>query len=119
VASLKETSSDWEHMAQTDPLWAVCTELGPQGGSYDELGRFWQSGQRDIEAAVSHVEACGLRIDRDGEALDFGCGLGRVNQPLAEVFARCTGVDVSTDAGVGTRLQSEPRSSDLYFERAG
>jgi SAM-dependent methyltransferase len=95
VTSLKETSSDWEYMAQTDPLWAVCTELGPQGGSYDELGRFWQSGQRDIEAAISHVEACGLRIDRDGEALDFGCGLGRVSQPLAEVFSRCTGVDIS------------------------
>jgi SAM-dependent methyltransferase len=95
MATLKETSSDWEYMAQTDPLWAVCTELGPQGGSYDELGRFWQSGQRDIEAAISHVEACGLRIDRDGEALDFGCGLGRVSQPLAEVFARCTGVDIS------------------------
>ncbi|MFZ0129359.1 MAG: class I SAM-dependent methyltransferase [Candidatus Dormiibacterota bacterium] len=95
VASLKETSSDWEYMAQTDPLWAVCTELGPQGGSYEELARFWQSGQRDIQAAVSHVEACGLRIDRDGEALDFGCGLGRVSQPLSEVFARCTGVDIS------------------------
>jgi ubiquinone/menaquinone biosynthesis C-methylase UbiE len=95
VASLKATSSDWEYMARTDPLWAVCTELGPQGGSYDELERFWESGRRDVDAALTHVEACGLGIDRDGEALDFGCGLGRVSQPLAEVFASCVGVDIS------------------------
>lgn len=95
MSSLKETSSDWEYMAQTDPLWAVCTELGPQGGSFDELERFWKSGQRDIATAISHVETSGLRFDRTGEALDFGCGIGRVSQPLAAVFARCTGVDVS------------------------
>jgi ubiquinone/menaquinone biosynthesis C-methylase UbiE len=95
VASLKTTSSDWESMARTDPLWAVCTELGPQDGSYDELERFWESGRKDVDAAIKHVEACGLDIDRDGEALDFGCGPGRVSQPLAEVFARCVGVDIS------------------------
>jgi SAM-dependent methyltransferase len=95
VASLKATSSDWEYMARTDPLWAVCTELGPQGGSYDQLERFWASGRRDVYAALKHVEACALRIDHDGEALDFGCGLGRVSQPLAGVFARCVGVDIS------------------------
>ena len=95
MASLKTTSSDWESMARTDPLWAVCTELGPQGGSYDELERFWESGRRDVDAAIKHVEACGLDIDRNGEALDFGCGPGRVSQPLAEVFARCVGVDIS------------------------
>jgi SAM-dependent methyltransferase len=95
VASLKATSSDWEYMARTDPLWAVCTELGPQAGSYDELERFWESGRGDVDAALKHVVECGLSIDRDGEALDFGCGLGRVSQPLAEVFPRCVGVDIS------------------------
>ena len=82
-------------MARTDPLWAVCTELGPQGGSFDNLERFWESGRMDVDAALKHAEACGLDLDRDGEALDFGCGPGRVSQPLAQVFARCVGVDIS------------------------
>jgi SAM-dependent methyltransferase len=82
-------------MAQIDPLWAVCTELGPQGGSHQQLDRFWRSGRADVAAALEHVEALGRTVDRTGEALDFGCGLGRVSQPLADAFAHCTGVDVS------------------------
>jgi SAM-dependent methyltransferase len=82
-------------MAQIDPLWAVCTELGPQGGSHEQLERFWRSGREDAAAALKHVETLGRTIDRTGEALDFGCGLGRVSQPLADTFAHCVGVDAS------------------------
>ena len=36
----------------------------------------------------------GLAVPRR-RALDFGCGVGRLTQALAEAFDRCDGVDIS------------------------
>ena len=53
------------------------------------VGRWRWQGCRD-------VTKLGINPDFSGEALDFGCGVGRLTQPLARRFSRCWGLDISS-----------------------
>jgi SAM-dependent methyltransferase len=44
---------------------------------------------------MNHLANVGCTPVFDGAALDFGCGVGRLTQPLAQRFASCVGVDIS------------------------
>jgi SAM-dependent methyltransferase len=53
------------------------------------------TGDAEIEIVMSHLASIGCTPNFDGAALDFGCGVGRLTQPLARRFASCVGVDIS------------------------
>ena len=83
----------WERLAQSDPMWVILPEPGKRG-AWNEAD-FFDSGVREISAALSLLrERLGL-VPRSGRALDFGCGLGRLTQALAERFDHVDGVDIS------------------------
>ena len=84
----------WETLAQTDPLWAICTDGKRRGGGWDEK-EFFATGEEEISKVLAHVAAIGLKPRWQGHALDFGCGVGRLTQALCERFAGCVGVDIS------------------------
>jgi ubiquinone/menaquinone biosynthesis C-methylase UbiE len=83
----------WTTLGREDPLWAVLTDPSKRGNRW-EWQEFLRTGQEDcaevLEWAESLVETCPR-----GRALDFGCGVGRVTQALAEHFSEVEGVDVS------------------------
>jgi SAM-dependent methyltransferase len=43
----------------------------------------------------SHLTHLKLVPDFNGVALDFGCGVGRLTQPLSSRFSSCVGIDIS------------------------
>lgn len=94
MKSLAELQRNWEGLAQTDPLWAICT-------APDKRNKKWSreellaTGKREVKVVLDCVAEAGLTVDRKAPALDFGCGVGRLTQALAAHFPECWGVDIS------------------------
>lgn len=83
------TTRTWERLAAEDPLRAIVDT--PDG---DALDAFLASGEREVETVLGALRELGIHPDA-GDALDFGCGVGRLSLPLAGRFARVTGIDAS------------------------
>jgi len=90
---IEKLQSDWEELGRTDPLWAIMTSPGKQGGKWD-LQDFLRTGEREIGRVMEHMASLGLEVRRE-EALDFGCGVGRLTQALADHFGSVVGVDIA------------------------
>jgi SAM-dependent methyltransferase len=90
---LADVRLKWEKMGRDDPLWAVLAWDGTEHGGWD-LEAFFAEGERDVGAFLA--EAAVLRASPHfGDALDFGCGVGRLSRALASRFESVTGVDIS------------------------
>ena len=92
--SLKELQRSWDGLAQTDPLWAICTDPAKRGNQWTK-GDFFATGRREIEAVLGYAAKIDICIDKTSPALDFGCGVGRLTRALANHFRECCGVDIS------------------------
>ena len=84
----------WETLAKTDPLWAILSLPSKKGRKWDVEEFFWE-GRVEIDHVLGKVLNSGHTLSR-GTALDFGCGVGRLTQPLADYFAHVVGVDISS-----------------------
>jgi SAM-dependent methyltransferase len=93
VMKLEETARNWEAFAKMDPLWAILTVPGKEGGRWS-IEEFFAAGRAEIAGVLKEAGALGLPERRE-RALDFGCGVGRLTQALATEFARCDGVDIA------------------------
>jgi SAM-dependent methyltransferase len=96
TTSLEKLKDDWEGLAERDALWAILTDADKLGGKWD-VTDFMATGEAEVATVMRHLERIGFVPDRRGEALDFGCGVGRLTQPLARRFAECVGVDISEE----------------------
>lgn len=83
----------WEAFSREDPLWAVLTDSARVGGRWD-LKEFLATGEHEVADYLEELEQLRAAPVR-GRALDFGCGVGRLTQALAERFERCDGVDIA------------------------
>jgi SAM-dependent methyltransferase len=92
--NLKKLKDDWEDLAGRDALGAILTDTSRADGKWD-IAEFMATGDAEVETVMSHLARIGQVPNCDGEALDFGCGVGRLTQSLARRFANCVGVDIS------------------------
>jgi SAM-dependent methyltransferase len=90
---LKEVQRNWNLFGETDPLGAILTVPSKMRGKWDER-EFFQKGVDEIDAVMEYIRPFRPDLPR-GEALDFGCGVGRLTQALARHFDRCVGVDIA------------------------
>jgi 2-polyprenyl-3-methyl-5-hydroxy-6-metoxy-1,4-benzoquinol methylase len=97
---LSDNSDDsWRQYGKNDPYYGVFSADKFRGKNLNEatLKEFFDSGEEHIDevlrAAHLHVNG-GMATD---DALDFGCGVGRLVLPLAKRFGAATGVDISSD----------------------
>lgn len=90
---LEQLKQDWNDLAHIDPMWAICSRPDKQFGKWSHE-EFFASGKQHISQMLELAHSSGVEIEW-GRALDFGCGIGRVTQALAEKFASCVGVDIS------------------------
>jgi SAM-dependent methyltransferase len=106
----------WNQFGRNDPMWAICTD-GP-GGNRWEADAFFEDGLPTIERVLARGAELGLPGAR-GRALDFGCGLGRLTQPLARYFDRVDGVDIAESMIEGARLYNRFGERVAYHVNTG
>ena len=91
--NIHQIHKNWTDLGAEDPLWAVLTDPAKKGNKWDE-DEFLRPEGREIDAALAKLKGLGISIPF-GQALDFGCGPGRLSQALGKHFNRVDGVDVS------------------------
>ncbi|HWA10207.1 MAG TPA: class I SAM-dependent methyltransferase [Opitutaceae bacterium] len=91
---LWKTRRHWEAFARTDPLWAVLTEPDRRNNRWT-IDEFFATGRRVVDNELAHLREHYPALRRQ-RALDFGCGVGRLTQALANHFDTVTGADIST-----------------------
>lgn len=82
----------WNSLGHSDPMWAILTR--PQDWRRWDSDEFFRTGEAEIVAELAYIESLGVQL-RHGRVLDFGCGLGRLTQPLADRFDEAVGIDVA------------------------
>jgi len=109
---LASTDKEWERLGRTEPLYGVWTDEQFLSASRDKEAeeRFWASGERRIESVFRTIEKHIQTGFRPEEALDFGCGVGRLLLPMSVRCTRVTGVDVSVSMLKVARDQLSNRS---------
>jgi SAM-dependent methyltransferase len=91
--TLKRLRRHWDVLGKKDPLWAVLASDDKRGNRW-HVDEFFATGEGEIEEVTTYVEALGVELDHRN-ALDFGCGVGRLTQALADRFDVVWGVDIA------------------------
>jgi ubiquinone/menaquinone biosynthesis C-methylase UbiE len=91
---LERLRRNWDGLAAQDALWSVLSDPSRRGGvwSHEE---FLHAGTHEVRIVFDRLADLVLVPDAADEALDFGCGAGRLTSGLAERFSRLHGVDIS------------------------
>jgi SAM-dependent methyltransferase len=91
--ALERVQAEWEKLGRDDPLWAIVSAPGLRGKKWN-VDDFFETGRERIGKIDARLAEHGLALGR-GKALDFGCGVGRLTQALADRFEEVVGVDIS------------------------
>lgn len=91
--SFARVRDEWNNWGERDPLWAIVSVPEHRGNRWDEAA-FFRTGVERVDGLFARLRDSDLPV-RDGTALDFGCGVGRLTQALARHFPSVVGVDVS------------------------
>jgi SAM-dependent methyltransferase len=84
---------NWDDLSVLDPYWAILSEPDRRFGRWDRE-TFLTSGRNEIDEVLREGARFGLPVAHR-DALDFGCGAGRLTQALSRHFERCLGLDVA------------------------
>src|SRR5207253_2064207 len=88
---LERLGRTWDRLGRRDPLWAVLTHPEKKGGRWN-LEEFLATGEAEIAKLFATLEERRIEVEYD-VAVDFGCGVGRLTQPLARRFQTVYGID--------------------------
>ena len=91
--NLSDFQKTWDALGGTDPLWAILTHEDKKGRRW-AADEFFATGVREIKTLITELRSQGRALGSRA-ALDFGCGVGRLTQPLTEHFDEVVGVDLS------------------------
>jgi ubiquinone/menaquinone biosynthesis C-methylase UbiE len=90
---INKAKLNWEGLANSDPLWAILTDPEKKGGRWSKK-EFFDTGIEEINSLINKLNQKGIKYNPI-TALDFGCGVGRLTQPLSSKFQQTIGVDLS------------------------
>ena len=90
---LKELQRHWNVFGKRDPLWAIAAWEDKKGNKWNP-DEFFETGKQEIKDVMQYVEKLGV-LQRRRRALDFGCGVGRLTQALANYFDEVVGIDIA------------------------
>lgn len=90
------TDQDWQAWGERDPYYGVLTheQFRRDRLTPESLQEFFRTGREELAQLLA---ACRVSLGEFStqRTLDFGCGVGRMLIPLAEVSQQCVGVDIS------------------------
>lgn len=91
--NLDKLQKNWDEFGKTDPLWSILTSKDKKGNKWS-IDEFFKTGEEEIATVMKHIELLSDSMPRR-RALDFGCGVGRLTQALADYFDEVYGVDIA------------------------
>lgn len=91
---LEHVRKTYEDFGEEDPFFAVLSNKARKGGKWDPE-EFFATGRREIGEAMDVLARLECTPGKES-ALDFGCGVGRLTQALADHFQSVAGVDISS-----------------------
>ncbi len=91
--NLSDLQATWEALGERDPLWAILSNPDKKGRRWTN-DEFFATGVREIQTLMNELRSPGRALGSRA-ALDFGCGVGRLTQPLTTYFDEVVGVDLS------------------------
>jgi len=100
-APLERVREVFEEFGHDDAFYAALTR-GGYGGNRWDAESFFETGRKHIAEVMAYLERLGLAGARE-QALDFGCGAGRLAQALAEYYQQVTGVDIAQSMAATAR----------------
>jgi SAM-dependent methyltransferase len=106
---LRSLSRHWDAFGRTDPLWAVLADPTKKHNGWD-IDEFFGTGRTEVASVLDYVVSLGIKLPHR-RALDFGCGVGRITQALADHFDEVVGVDIAPS------MIDEARKHNKYGER--
>jgi 2-polyprenyl-3-methyl-5-hydroxy-6-metoxy-1,4-benzoquinol methylase len=94
--SERDTDRDWQIIGTDEPYFGVITSAEFKRDKFDDEARrkFFASGQHEVLHHLARMRSLFGPFEPQS-ALDFGCGVGRLTVPLAQVTGRAIGVDIS------------------------
>jgi 2-polyprenyl-3-methyl-5-hydroxy-6-metoxy-1,4-benzoquinol methylase len=106
----KKTDHEWEKFGKINPYYGVLTldKYRLTNLTNESKEEFFRSGFEYIDTVLRKLR---MYIDAEfaiTEALDFGCGVGRLVIPLSKVSEHVTGIDVSA-----SMLQEANRNCEI------
>lgn len=107
-----DTDAQWDEFGKNEPYYGVLTEdkFRTINLTDDRKEEFFRSGYQYVDRVLQTIRE---HIDPNYTikiALDFGCGVGRVVVPLAELAEHVIGVDVSDSMLSEAKKNCEARS---------
>lgn len=111
MSELESLGRTWDSLGDSNPMWAILTT--PENRHHWDPDEFFGTGEQDIATEFAYLESLDVDLTR-GRALDFGCGLGRLTQPLADRFDEAVGVDIAASMIEGARAANR-RGSRCQF----
>ncbi len=90
--AMTSNQKEWDTLAELDPYWFILKIRGKKGRW--KTSELFKTGWGDVNNLLSFMDKYGLPKERNN-ALDFGCGVGRVTVHLAPHFKRTYGLDIS------------------------
>lgn len=87
----------WREYGEQDPYFGVLTEdrFRKSNLTTEALKDFFASGEAHVAAILKTLHDHVGSSFQMNDALDFGCGVGRIVIPFASRFANVTGIDIS------------------------
>ena len=93
VVRLGAHRRDWEDLASVDLYWSILSDPAKQHGGWVQQD-YLDSGVAEVDARLARATELGHRL-ANRDALDFGCGAGRLTRALASRFERAVGIDIA------------------------
>lgn len=90
---INQVRKHWNKLGKTDPLWAILTVDDKKGNQW-QRDEFFRTGEEEVATMMEYVRSLAINLPRR-RALDFGCGVGRLTQALANHFSEVCGVDIA------------------------
>jgi SAM-dependent methyltransferase len=94
LSSLETIGQGWDQAAREDAMFNILTIPGKEGGRWT-AEEFFEHGRQEIDYVIERLDRLGFRDSRHRTAVDFGCGVGRLTQALADHYEVAFGVDAS------------------------
>jgi len=96
AALFAKTSTQWQHLGETEPHWSVLTNDSYYQDQFAmNKQAFFQSGLSEASMFKATLARSGVSLEDKKICLELGCGVGRVTWALAELFDQVLGVDIS------------------------